>query len=66
MKCIYCLIQLYLVVDVCVYIYIQNLLDKYQLHDSAFGNGHLQVEIEKLSKQLYSTYVGCINWGGKR
>ena len=20
---------------------------------------------EKLSKQLYSTYVGCIEWGGK-
>jgi len=20
---------------------------------------------EKLSKQLYSTYVGCIQWGGK-
>jgi len=21
---------------------------------------------KKLSKQLYSTYVGCIEWGGKR
>ena len=21
---------------------------------------------KKLSKQLYSTYVGCIQWGGKR
>jgi len=21
---------------------------------------------EKLSKQLYSTYVGCIEWGGKK
>jgi len=21
---------------------------------------------EKLSKQLYSTYVDCIQWGGKR
>ena len=28
--------------------------------------GHLQVEIEKFSKQLYSTYVYCIQWGGKR
>ena len=22
--------------------------------------------MKKLSKQLYSTYVGCIQWGGKR
>jgi len=21
---------------------------------------------KKLSKQLYSTYVGCVQWGGKR
>ena len=62
MKCIYCLIQIYLVVYLCLYIYIYNLLDRDQLHVSAFGNGHIQVKIEKLSKQLYSTYVGCIKW----
>jgi len=38
-----------------------------QLHVSAFDNGHLRVEKmkKKLSKQLYSTYVGCIQWGGE-
>ena len=49
-----------------VYIYIYNLLHKNQLHVLVLDNGHLQVEIEKLSKQLYSTYVGCIQWGGKK
>ena len=44
----------------------ENFLHKDQLHVSALDNGHLQVEIEKLSKQLYWTYVGCIQWGGKR
>ena len=42
-----------------IYIYI-NLLHKDQLHISVPDDGHLQVEIEKLSKQLYSTYVGSI------
>ena len=53
-------------ISIFVYIYIYNLLHKDQLHVSALDNGHLQVEIEKLIKQLYSTYVGCIQWGGKR
>ena len=62
-------------VCVCIYIYIYtinkccyiyNLLYKDQLHVSALDNGHLQVEIEKFSNHLYSTYVGCIQWGGKR
>ena len=47
-------------------IYIYNLLHKYQLHVSARDNGHLQVEIEKLSKQLYSTSVGSVQRAGKR
>ena len=43
------------------------LLHKEQLHVSALDNDHLQVENEKkLSKQLYSTYVYCIQWEGKR
>ena len=25
-----------------------------------------RLRLKKLSKQLYSTYVGCIQWGGKR
>ena len=51
-----------------IYIYIEreretereNLLHKDQLHVSAFYNGHLQVEIKKPSKRLYSTCVGYI------
>ena len=43
------------------------LLHKEQLHVSALDNGHLQVENEKkLTKQLYSTYVVCMQRGGKR
>jgi len=38
------------------------LLHKVQLLD----NGHLQVVHEILSKQLYETYMGCIQWGGRR
>ena len=34
------------------------------LHVSAPDNGHLQVVHEILIKQLYETYVGCIQWGG--
>jgi len=44
-----------------------NLLHKEQLHVSALFIGHFQVEkLKKLSKQLYSTCVGCIQWGGQR
>ena len=49
-----------------VKLYIYNLLHKDQLHVSALDIGRLQVEIKKLIKQLYSTYVICIQWGGKR
>ena len=48
-------------VEICV-----ELLHKVQLHVSALDDDHLQVENENLSKQLYSSYVGCIQWGGKR
>ena len=41
------------------------LLHKVQLHVSALVNGHLQVVHEILSKQLYETYVGCVQWGGR-
>ena len=43
-----------------------NLLHKEQLHFSALFIGHLQVGKWKLSKQLHSTCVGCIQWRGKR
>ena len=26
----------------------------------------IRLRKEKLSKQLYSSYVGCVQWGGKR
>jgi len=42
------------------------LLHKVQLHVSALDNGHLQVVHEIPSKQLYETYMGCIQWGGRR
>jgi len=54
-----CLTQLYLMVDIYIYII---LLHKGQLHVSALDNGHLQVVHEILSKQLYETYMGCIQW----
>ena len=41
-------------------------LHKVQLHVSALDNGHLQVVHEILSKQLYETWLGCIEWGGMR
>jgi len=40
-------------------------LHKVQLHVSALDNGHLQVVNEILSKEIYETYVGCIQWGGR-
>ena len=46
--------------------YIQYLLHKVQLHVSALDDGHLQVVHEMLSKQLYETYMGCIQWVGRR
>jgi len=42
------------------------LLHKVQLHVSALDNGHLQVVHEILSTQLYETYMGSIQWGGRR
>jgi len=44
-----------------------NLLHKEQLHVSAFFSlAIFRLVHEKLSKQLHSTCVGCIQWGGKR
>ena len=37
-----------------------------QLHVSALFIGHLQVDNEKLNKQLHSICVCCLKWGGKR
>jgi len=38
------------------------LLHKVQLHVSMLDSGYLQVVHEILSKQLYETYMGCIQW----
>ena len=41
--------------------YYLNKPRKEQLRVSALDNSHIQVErMKQLSKQLYSTYVGCI------
>ena len=48
---------IYVYICIYIYIYIYNLLHKDQLHISALDNGHLQVEIEKLSKQLYLCWL---------
>ena len=55
-----CLTQIYLMLEVYII-----LLLKVQLHVSALNNGHLQVVHDILSKQLYETYMGCIQWGGR-
>jgi len=48
-------------VEICI-----ELLHKVQLHVSSIDNGHLQVVHDILSKQLYETYTGCIQWGVRR
>ena len=40
--------------------YVYNLLHKDQLHISALGNGHLQVEIEKLMWAVHSPHKSSI------
>jgi hypothetical protein len=39
-----------------------SLFIQVQLRVSALDNGHFQVVHEVLSKQLYETYMGCIQW----
>jgi len=43
--------------------YIKN---NYKLRHLTLAIFRLRNEKKKLSKQLYSTYVGGIQWGGKR
>jgi len=45
---------------ICIIYYIET--------TTCFGtiNGHLQVDNEKLNKQLHSICVCCVLWGGKR
>jgi len=52
--------QIYLMVEVYIII-----LHKVQLHVSVLDTGHLQVVHEILSKQLYKTCMGCMQWGGR-
>jgi len=47
-------------------VYLDNILHKVQLHVSALDHGHLQVVHEIRSKQLYETYMSCIQWEGRR
>jgi len=46
--------------------YIYYLLHRDQLHFQHFSLAIFRLINEKLSKQLYSTCVCCIQWGGKR
>jgi len=57
-----CLTQLYDGRDMYTIYYIKNnyMFRHFTLVIFRLRNG------KKLSKQLYSTYVGCIQWGGKR
>jgi len=43
--------------------YIKN---NYMFRHLTMAIFRLRNEKKKLSKQLYSTYVGCIQWGGER
>ena len=56
----YCLTQLYDVRDIYRIYYAKN--------SACLGSLHLPSsdwEMKNLSKQLYSIYVRCIQWGGK-
>jgi len=57
-----CLTQLYDGRDMYRIYYIKN---NYMFRHFTLAIFRLRNE-KKLSKQLYSTYVGCIQWGGKR
>ena len=57
-----CLTQLYDGRDMYRIYYIKN---NYMFRHFTLAIFGLRNE-KKLSKQLYSTYVGCIQWGGKR
>jgi len=48
-----------MVAEICIIYYIKNMFRPFSLAIFRMIN-------EKLSKQLYSTCVGCIQWGGKR
>jgi len=50
-----------MVVEICIIYYIKN---NYMFRP--FSLAIFRLINEKLSKQLYSTCVGCIQWGGKR
>jgi len=56
-----CLTEFYDGRDMYIIYYIKN---NYMFRH--FSLAIFRLRNEKLSKQLYSTYVGCIQWGGKR
>jgi len=56
-----CLTQLYDSRDMCRIYYIKN---NYMFRHFTLAIFRLRNE-KNLSKQLYSAYVGCIQWGGK-
>ena len=58
-----CLTQLYDGRDMHRIYYIKN---NYMFRHFILAIFRLINEKKKLSKQLYSTYVGCIQWGGNR
>jgi len=50
-----------MVVEICIIYYIKN---NYMFRPFSFAI--FRLINEKLNKQLHSTCVGCIQWGGKR
>jgi len=56
-----CLTQLYLMVEICIEIY--YIKNNYMFRH--LTSALLRLRNKKLSKQLYSTYVDCIQWRGK-
>ena len=57
-----CLTQIYDGRDIYRIYYIKN---SYMFRHFSLAIFRLRNE-KKFSKQLYSTYVGCVQWGGKR
>ena len=57
-----CLTQLYDGSDMYRIYYIKN---NYKFRHFTLVIFRLRNEKKKLSKQLYSTYVGCMQWGGE-